>query len=164
MPDTSDLLPCVEMGPADATRSVVWLHGLGADGHDFAPIVPHVTEELYDHVVLDRDRVISIHHERFPTATDFPDDERAQDHGEQAVQVLGLVRRYKSQMQFKMSHSLERVEVAGLSFAPAEEPQLIQDLAHAARAQSIVAADDLRGEDVLIEGTIRVRATPIAEG
>jgi phospholipase/carboxylesterase len=37
-----DLLPCVELGPDDATRSVVWLHGLGADGHDFAPIVPHL--------------------------------------------------------------------------------------------------------------------------
>lgn len=27
-------------GPADA--SVIWLHGLGADGNDFAPIVPHL--------------------------------------------------------------------------------------------------------------------------
>lgn len=26
--------------PADA--SVIWLHGLGADGHDFEPIVPHL--------------------------------------------------------------------------------------------------------------------------
>jgi phospholipase/carboxylesterase len=29
-----------ERGPASA--SVVWLHGLGADGHDFAPIVPEL--------------------------------------------------------------------------------------------------------------------------
>lgn len=37
------LLPCVESGPASAARaSVVWLHGLGADGHDFAPIVPQL--------------------------------------------------------------------------------------------------------------------------
>lgn len=37
----SELLPCVEQatGPRPAW-SVVWLHGLGADGHDFAPIVP----------------------------------------------------------------------------------------------------------------------------
>ncbi len=34
-------LPCVEIetGP-DPTASVIWLHGLGADGHDFVPIVP----------------------------------------------------------------------------------------------------------------------------
>ncbi|WP_097459237.1 alpha/beta hydrolase [Mangrovitalea sediminis] len=37
------LLPCVEIeprSPADAT--VIWLHGLGADGHDFEPIVPEL--------------------------------------------------------------------------------------------------------------------------
>ena len=35
----SDLLPCVEIGSADSTHSIIWLHGLGADGHDFEPIV-----------------------------------------------------------------------------------------------------------------------------
>ena len=37
------LLPCVEIGSADATHSVIWLHGLGADGHDFEPIVNELT-------------------------------------------------------------------------------------------------------------------------
>jgi len=27
---------------ANASRSVIWMHGLGADGHDFEPIVPHL--------------------------------------------------------------------------------------------------------------------------
>lgn len=39
----SDLLPCVEIEPRKPARaSVVWLHGLGADGNDFVPIVPHL--------------------------------------------------------------------------------------------------------------------------
>jgi phospholipase/carboxylesterase len=34
-----DLLPCVEIpAPARHRSSIVWLHGLGADGHDFEPI------------------------------------------------------------------------------------------------------------------------------
>jgi len=37
------LLPCVEIGSDDATHSVIWLHGLGADGHDFEPIVNELT-------------------------------------------------------------------------------------------------------------------------
>lgn len=39
----SNLLECVEIltGP-NPTHSVVWLHGLGADGNDFAPIVPEL--------------------------------------------------------------------------------------------------------------------------
>ena len=28
--------------PAVADASVIWLHGLGADGHDFEPVVPHL--------------------------------------------------------------------------------------------------------------------------
>lgn len=36
-------LPCVEIEPkTPATASVIWLHGLGADGHDFEPIVPEL--------------------------------------------------------------------------------------------------------------------------
>ncbi len=38
-----ELLPCVTIEPdkvADAV--VIWLHGLGADGHDFEPIIPHL--------------------------------------------------------------------------------------------------------------------------
>lgn len=31
----------VETGP-DPRASVIWLHGLGADGHDFEPIIPHL--------------------------------------------------------------------------------------------------------------------------
>lgn len=37
------LLPCVEIASDDATHSVIWLHGLGADGHDFEPIVNELT-------------------------------------------------------------------------------------------------------------------------
>jgi phospholipase/carboxylesterase len=33
----------VETGPAP-TGSVIWLHGLGADGHDFEPIVPGLVQ------------------------------------------------------------------------------------------------------------------------
>ena len=38
-----DLPECVEVttGP-DPVGSVIWLHGLGADGHDFEPIVPEL--------------------------------------------------------------------------------------------------------------------------
>lgn len=35
----SALLPCVEITPENYTHSIIWLHGLGADGHDFEPIV-----------------------------------------------------------------------------------------------------------------------------
>ncbi|HET6277877.1 MAG TPA: alpha/beta fold hydrolase [Candidatus Polarisedimenticolia bacterium] len=40
---SAELLSCVEVEPsARAERTILWLHGLGADGHDFEPIVPYL--------------------------------------------------------------------------------------------------------------------------
>jgi phospholipase/carboxylesterase len=41
MTTSTELLPCIEIEPDRPARAaVIWLHGLGADGHDFAPVVP----------------------------------------------------------------------------------------------------------------------------
>jgi phospholipase/carboxylesterase len=41
-------LPAVEHETATGPRfSVIWLHGLGADGHDFAPIVPELVDPAW---------------------------------------------------------------------------------------------------------------------
>ena len=38
-----DYLPAVEIEPkSPATAAVIWLHGLGADGHDFVSIIPEL--------------------------------------------------------------------------------------------------------------------------
>jgi phospholipase/carboxylesterase len=42
------LLPAVEHETGPAPRhSVIWLHGLGADGNDFAPIVPQLVDPAW---------------------------------------------------------------------------------------------------------------------
>lgn len=39
----SNTLPCIEIETAAGpTASIIWLHGLGADGNDFVPIVPEL--------------------------------------------------------------------------------------------------------------------------
>ncbi len=40
MQETADAVVLAPATPASA--SVIWLHGLGADGHDFAPVVPEL--------------------------------------------------------------------------------------------------------------------------
>lgn len=40
---STELLSCVEINPSQKpTASVIWLHGLGADGYDFVDIVPQL--------------------------------------------------------------------------------------------------------------------------
>jgi phospholipase/carboxylesterase len=44
---TAPLLDCLEIETAPSpTHAVIWLHGLGADANDFAPIVPEVAQGL----------------------------------------------------------------------------------------------------------------------
>ena len=39
----TEVLPGVEKGAeGEAAGTVIWLHGLGANGHDFEPLVPHL--------------------------------------------------------------------------------------------------------------------------
>ncbi len=39
----SDLLDCIEINPSGRpAATIIWLHGLGADGHDFEAIVPEL--------------------------------------------------------------------------------------------------------------------------
>jgi phospholipase/carboxylesterase len=43
VPMTSELLPGIEIETApNPNASVIWLHGLGADGNDFVPVVPEL--------------------------------------------------------------------------------------------------------------------------
>lgn len=38
-----DFLPCIELETSpNPSSSVIWLHGLGADGNDFVPIIPEL--------------------------------------------------------------------------------------------------------------------------
>jgi len=44
---TAPTLSCVEFNPSTpAQAAVIWLHGLGADGHDFEPIAPLLQSQL----------------------------------------------------------------------------------------------------------------------
>ena len=37
------VLPAIEVETSAAPRyAVIWLHGLGADGSDFEPVIPHL--------------------------------------------------------------------------------------------------------------------------
>ena len=55
------MLECLEFNPKEGVEpigSVIWLHGLGASGDDFAPVVPHMqlpdVRFVFPHAPVDR--------------------------------------------------------------------------------------------------------------
>jgi phospholipase/carboxylesterase len=84
---TDQLLPAVRVGPAQARFSIIWLHGLGADGHDFEPIVPDLkfnhkeqTRFVFPHapsqpVTLNNGYVMPAWYDLVGISADAPQDE-----------------------------------------------------------------------------------------
>jgi valyl-tRNA synthetase len=85
------------------------LHALKIVLRLFAPIVPYITEEVWN---TGRDEPISIHTSRWPSVDELPDVE---DDGSfvLAVQVLATIRRSKSEAKVSIKYPVARLEVRG---------------------------------------------------
>jgi phospholipase/carboxylesterase len=123
-------LPCVEIEPKQpATHAIIWLHGLGADGNDFAPLVPHLTPPVAVRFV-------------FPHAPQIP------------VTINGGVR--MPAWYDILSMSIEReVDEQQLRASAAEVHKLIErEIAHGIPAENIVLAGFSQGGAVAYEAAL----------
>ncbi|MBN1434546.1 valine--tRNA ligase [Candidatus Fermentibacterales bacterium] len=78
----------------------------------FAPILPHITEELYLHLFHEREGKPSIHLCPWPDASAIPVDEEAMRLGDLALQIIEEARRHKSESNLSMAAPLQALEVA----------------------------------------------------
>jgi phospholipase/carboxylesterase len=112
---------CVTLTPSSApSAAVIWLHGLGADGHDFVPIVPelHLPNEMAVRFVFPHARVrpITINngyamrawYDIKALALGGPEDEAGIRESENAVRAL-------IQTQRAAGIAANRIVIAGFS-------------------------------------------------
>lgn len=132
-----DLLPCVELEPrAPASAAVIWLHGLGADGHDFEPIVPELGLAIPVRFV-------------FPHAP---------------VRPVTLNGGFPMRAWFDVSHLDERVErdLVGIEASRAAVDALVaRELARGIAPGRIVLAGFSQGGAIALHAGLR-QATPLA--
>jgi len=76
----------------------------------FAPIIPFITEEIYDLYFKKFESEESIHLNSWPKSLEIT-DESVLDAGDLAVKVIGLVRKYKSENQMSLKEELEKVVI-----------------------------------------------------
>ncbi|GAA0670960.1 valine--tRNA ligase [Natronoarchaeum mannanilyticum] len=78
----------------------------------FAPLLPHITEEIWQSLYADGGSVAedSVHLRDWPTPSGYDADLQS---GETALEVIGALRRYKSEHQLALNAELDRVEVYG---------------------------------------------------
>ncbi|SNZ06532.1 valyl-tRNA synthetase [Natronoarchaeum philippinense] len=77
----------------------------------FAPLLPHITEEIWQSLYADESTDDdSVHLRDWPTPSGYDADLAS---GETALEVIGALRRYKSEHQLALNAELDRVEVYG---------------------------------------------------
>jgi valyl-tRNA synthetase len=134
-------------------------HGLLTALKLFAPILPHVTERIFQGLYAERESTPTIHRASWPAAADEWRDEAAWRGGEALVEIATAVRRYKSRHALSLG-----AELGGLQIAAAESELARQlpagelDLRSITRAAKIVFTADLTGaETVQIAPNLTIR-------
>ncbi len=77
----------------------------------FAPVLPHVTEEVFSTFLKDIDGAKSIHISEWPEPVLV--EEKEEERGELAKEVIAAVRSWKSDKGIPLNEELERVELIG---------------------------------------------------
>ncbi len=78
----------------------------------FAPIMPHVTEEIYQLFFCKKDGFESIHISKWPVSREELVDEEAEKVGDLAVEIVEKVRKFKSENQLSL-----KAEISGLNIS-----------------------------------------------
>ncbi|HEB54970.1 MAG TPA: carboxylesterase [Gammaproteobacteria bacterium] len=96
----SETLDCIHSGDPNADRAVIWLHGLGASGHDFEPIVPELRlpqnpgiHFIFPHaphlpVTINAGMVMPAWYDIYSLEADAREDELGIKHSEQLIRTL----------------------------------------------------------------------------
>ena len=118
----------------------------------FAPFVPHVTEELFSYIFPSE----GLLHARgtWPVAADYPCDAEAEEVGIDAVGLLEIIRKQKSERNISIKYPIEQIALSTqktYAFKTMLENSF-QDLKGASNALSIEWSE-IKGESALLDKT-----------
>lgn len=108
----------------------------------FAPLLPYVTEEIYQQLFSDNQ--LSIHQSLWPQVDERLEADTAEAFGDVLIEIATTVRRYKSEHKLSLTTELEQLVVV----SPKEEFQMlllgaIDDLASITRAREVKVSTQL---------------------
>ena len=114
----------------------------------YAPILPFVTEEIYQHLFTDDYDAETVHRTQWPERGETYDD--AQSDGSKVVEALGLIRKFKSEHQMSLNKDLDEVIIEG----PSVQDQLdgFEDDVKAAGCVDELTVREAEFFDVIVPG------------
>ncbi len=125
----------------------------------FAPILPYITETLYQALFVPIEGEGSIHTSRWPIANDSLLSATADAAGEALIEIATAVRRYKSESSISLGTELKRMQLATIDASVARMLQEASaDIMSVTRARQLAVKESLDAdmEEVKAEGKIKV--------
>jgi valyl-tRNA synthetase len=125
----------------------------------FAPILPYITETIYQALFVPIEGEGSIHTSRWPIAIESLVSEKADAAGEALIEVATAIRRYKSESNISLGTELKRVQLATTDSEIARMLQEARaDIMSVTRARQIEVRESLDADLVVVktEGGIKV--------
>ena len=114
----------------------------------FAPTLPFVTEELYQHLLREEEEAVSVHISSWPEGGETYDEQVKQ--GKALIEALRLVRKFKSEHSLSLKEELEEVTVRGPNYE-----ELLEDMRGALKSTGNIAkltVEDDDFVDVIVAG------------
>ena len=125
----------------------------------FAPILPFITETLYQALFVPNESPGSIHNSQWPIVNESLLNATADIHGETLIEIATAVRRFKSESNISLGSELERLQLATIDVSVAKMLQEARaDIMSVTRARHLAVKENLDAdmEEVKAEGNIKV--------
>ena len=117
----------------------------------FAPILPHVTDHIFQDLFSEDEKRVSIHLDPWPGKAVFKTDEEWEGFGDLMVKVVTAVRRYKSENHLPLSTELNELYIAPMNGWIADNLEVSQtDLKSATRARMIKIQERLPLDSAIV--------------
>jgi valyl-tRNA synthetase len=125
----------------------------------FAPILPYITETLYQALFVPIEGESSIHNSRWPIANESLLSVTADASGEALIEIATAVRRYKSESNISLGTELQRLQLATTDASLIRMLQEARaDIMSVTRSRQVEVKESLDAdlEEVKAEGSIKV--------
>ncbi|MBT5030206.1 valine--tRNA ligase [archaeon] len=99
-----------------------------------APIMPHITEEIYQLYFAKKEKIKSVHISSWPEYNSKLIDEKAEEIGDKLIEVIGLVRKVKSENSLSLKEAVKEIV---LDLSEEEVKPFLEDLKSVTKAEKI---------------------------
>lgn len=114
-----------DMPEARASGQYALHEGLLAILKMLAPIMPHITEEIYQQYFAQREEKVSIHVAQWPECNEELIDEDAEKIGDEIIRIVEAVRKHKTEQQMSLRAPIKKLIVTSEHDIASAEADLI---------------------------------------